>query len=79
MLCVLTQLQDVWQLSWERRFARLLLPMSCSLVVGEVARGFPKVGVVVVTLSKPLRVGDVIQFSRPNEQGHTWFSAPVRM
>eukprot|EP00042_Codosiga_hollandica_P029460 m.163271 g.163271 ORF g.163271 m.163271 type:complete len:321 (+) comp53076_c0_seq2:739-1701(+) len=71
--------QDIFEFSWARRSATsrasLLLPAACAFEIGEVVRGFPKVGVVVIALRFPLRIGDVIEFRRTGAAASEWKSS----
>eukprot|EP00047_Mylnosiga_fluctuans_P010203 m.15163 g.15163 ORF g.15163 m.15163 type:complete len:264 (-) comp3003_c0_seq2:763-1554(-) len=42
----------------------LLLPPVCAIRVGSIAKCFPRVNVAVVAVTRPVRLGDVIQLRR---------------
>ena len=59
-----------------------LYHMIACAQVGEVVKGFPKVGVVVIALRHALRLGDSIQFVRSDSAApgmHEWRSKPTTL
>jgi hypothetical protein len=39
-----------------------MLPRACEVEIGHVVKAFPKINVVVIELTLPISIGDILQF-----------------
>ncbi len=75
--------QDIFSISRESsNLVKLLLPDVCTVKIGTVAKCFPLPSVAVVSLTRTLRVGDIVQLHRVardvrGSDPHLWCSVKV--